>query len=39
LETIPVWYMGVDVANLIDHLRQHKQGPAPLIRMNQRTTS
>ncbi len=39
LETIPVWYMGVDVGNLIDHLRQHKQGPAPLIRMNQRTTS
>jgi hypothetical protein len=35
LETIPACYMGIDVANLTDHLRQHKQGPAPLIRMNQ----
>lgn len=34
LESIPECYMGIDVASLIDHLRQHKQGPAPLLRMN-----
>jgi predicted metal-dependent hydrolase len=33
-ERVPDCYMGIDVARLIDHLRQHKQGPAPLIRMN-----
>ncbi len=26
LERIPECYMGIDVASLIDHLRQHKQG-------------
>jgi uncharacterized protein len=34
LERIPQCYMGINVASLIDHLRRHKQGPAPLIRMN-----
>ena len=33
LEQVPEFYMGVDVVSLIDHLRMHKHGPAPLIRM------
>lgn len=34
LENIPERYMGVDVVSLIDNLRQHRHGPAPLIRMH-----
>ena len=34
LENVPERYMGVDVVSLIDNLRQHRHGPAPLIRIH-----
>jgi len=34
LEQVPELYMGIDVVSLIHDLRQHRHGPAPLIRMS-----
>jgi hypothetical protein len=33
LEQVPDSYMGIDVANLINYLKEHRREAAPLIRL------